>query len=160
SPGTAPSCVIKLWECGVERLQGFPQSMINTFRNERPNAIAADNPAKLPPMMITSNWFMSVILLNFENTVNGKGKANAVNASPPCFMISRLVILLLIYMSFGKGSLKLIFLSNKFCSLSCNKHFSKSAIILCLSISCLIYTILLDRNSTSLYSSHIIISYV
>src|SRR5690606_15184133 len=92
-------------------------------------------------MMITSKFLLSVIRLNFVNVVNGKGKANAVNASPPCFMISRLVILLLIYMSFGKGSLNLIFLSNKCCSLSCNKHFSSFAIIFSLSMSCAINTL-------------------
>ena len=43
--------------------------------------------------MITSKFLLSVIRLNFVNVVNGKGKANAVNASPPCFMISRLVII-------------------------------------------------------------------
>ncbi len=43
--GFSPSCVIKLCECGVCRLHGCPLSIIKTFRNERPNAIAAESPA-------------------------------------------------------------------------------------------------------------------
>src|SRR5690554_7655468 len=50
-------------------------------------------------MMITSNSLLSFILSNFVKAVNGKGKANAVKASPSCLMISRLVILLLIFVS-------------------------------------------------------------
>src|SRR5690606_14564386 len=58
-------------------------------------------------MMITSNSLLSFILSNFGKAVNGKGKANAVKASPPCLMISRLVILLLILYIFWKRVFKL-----------------------------------------------------
>src|SRR5690606_12358642 len=58
-------------------------------------------------MMITSNSLLSFILSNFVKAVNGKGKANAVKASPPCLMISRLVILLLILYIFWKRVFKL-----------------------------------------------------
>src|SRR5690606_41842070 len=50
-------------------------------------------------MMITSNSLLSFILSNFVKAVNGKGKANAVKASPPRLMISRLVILLFIFVN-------------------------------------------------------------
>ena len=43
--------------------------------------------------MITSNFLLSVIRLNFVKAVKESGDANAVSASPPGLMISRSVIL-------------------------------------------------------------------
>ena len=55
------------------RLQGAQSSITNTVRSARPNVSAADNPATLPPTIITSNW-LSVILKNTKTAQTQKTK--------------------------------------------------------------------------------------
>jgi hypothetical protein len=52
--GSLPSCPKKPCECAAKRLRGDPVSMMQTERLARAIYVAADSPAKLPPMMMAS----------------------------------------------------------------------------------------------------------
>src|SRR5689334_14010163 len=52
--GALPSWAKKPWEWAAKRLRGAPLSMMQTDRRARAIYMAADRPAKLPPMIIAS----------------------------------------------------------------------------------------------------------